>query len=101
MSSFKLITCMLTKKGSVAMIRRLKDEKGIITANITYARGTSSKSLYRMKVVEIMTVLISQERADEIFDYLYRELKLFQPHQGMIYQEAVKRSTGYTLPILD
>jgi len=98
MSDYKLITCMLAQKGAINMIRRLKDEKNIITANITYARGTSSKSIFRMKVVEIMTVLVTEEEADNIFDYLFIELKLYEPHQGMIYQEAVNKSTKYTLP---
>jgi len=98
MSAYKLITCMLSHKGAVNMVKRLKDEKNIITANITYARGTSSKSIFRMKVVEIMTVLVTEEEADNIFDYLFSELKLYEPHKGMIYQEAVNKSTKYTLP---
>ena len=96
--SYKLITCMLSKTIAKEMILKLKKEKDIITANSTHARGTSSKSAYMMKAVEILTVLVDEIEADEVFEFLYSELKLDQAHQGMIYQEAVSRSTKYTLP---
>jgi len=98
--SFKLITCILTKPIAIEIITRLEDEKNIITANTTHARGTSSKSDYIMKAQEILTVLVEQERADEIFYFLYSELELDQPHQGIIYQEAISKSTSYSLPNL-
>ncbi|EHP30113.1 hypothetical protein SMGD1_1589 [Sulfurimonas gotlandica GD1] len=100
MSRYKLITCILTKPVAIEMITRLKEEKGIITANTTHARGTSSKSEYMMKAEEILTVLVDASEADDIFYFLYSELELDQPHQGMIYQEAVAKSTKYSLPDL-
>lgn len=100
MSKYKLITCVLTKPIAIEIITRLKEEKGIITANTTHARGTSSKSEFMMKAEEILTVLVDTSRADEIFYFLYSELELDQPHQGIIYQEAVSKSTSYSLPDL-
>ncbi len=101
MNQFKLITCILTKPIAIEMIRRLKDEKDIITANTTDARGTSSKSnYYMMKAEEILTVVVDAKRAEEIFSFLYCELELDQPHQGIIYQEAISKSTRYILPDL-
>jgi hypothetical protein len=100
MSEFKLITCILTKPIAIEMITRLKNEKNIITANTTHARGTSSKSEYMMKAEEILTVLVDASKADDIFYFLFSELELDQPHQGMIYQEAVSKSTRYSLPDL-
>ncbi len=97
--SYKLITCILTKRIAIEIITRLKNEKGIITANTTHARGTSSKSEYIMKAQDILSVLVEQSRADEIFYFLYSELELNKPHQGIIYQEAVSRSTHYSLPV--
>lgn len=92
---------MLTQPVATEMISRLKKEKNILTANSTQARGTSSKSEYIMKAEVILTVLVEEERADEIFKFLFVELKLDQPHQGMIYQEAISRSTKYSLPDLE
>jgi len=100
MSEYKLITCILTKPVAIEMIRKLKEQKNIITANATHARGTSSKSNYLMKAEEILTVLVDASVADDIFHFLFSELELDQPHQGMIYQEAVAKSTKYSLPDL-
>jgi hypothetical protein len=100
MSQHKLITCILTKPVAIEMITRLKEEKGIITANTTHARGTSSKSNYMMKAEEILTVLVDASQADDVFYFLYSELELDQPHQGIIYQETVAKSTKYSLPDL-
>lgn len=100
MNQYKLITCILTKPIAIEMITRLKEEKGIITANTNHARGTSSKSNYLMKAEEILTVLIDASIADDIFYFLFNELELDKPHQGMIYQEAVSKSTKYSLPDL-
>jgi len=101
MSAYKLITCMLTQHVAIDIMTRLKDEKNIITSNITHARGTSSQSVYHMHVVEIMTVLVSEEESEDIFNYLFEELKLYEPHNGMIYQEAVRKSTKYRLPDME
>jgi hypothetical protein len=54
-----------------------------------------------MKVVEIITVLVEESQADEMFYYLYDELKIGEPHKGMIYQEAVLRATKYSLPDIE
>ena len=101
MSSFKQITCLLTQPVATEMIARLKEEKNIITANAAHARGTSSKSNYIMKATEILTVLVEEDKAEDVFYFLFTELKLDQPHQGMIYQEAISKSTKYTLPDID
>ncbi len=100
MEKYKLITCLLSQHVAIKIMTTLKTEKNIITANLTYARGTSSKSNFHMKVVEIITVLVEESQADEIFYYLYDELQIGEPHKGMIYQEAILRATKYRLPDL-
>ena len=98
--NYKQITCVLTKPIAIEIITRLKNEKNIITANSTPARGTSSKSEYIMKAQNILTVLVEEKDAEDIFYFLYSELELDQPHQGIIYQEAISRATKYSLPDL-
>lgn len=99
--SYKLITCILTKPIAMEIMTQLKDEKNIITANTTNARGTSSKSEYVMKAQNILTVLVEEESAEEVFYFLYTELELDKPHQGIIYQEGITRATKYELPIFE
>ena len=37
--SHKLITCILSKGTAIDVVRKLLEEKGILTANVDYARG--------------------------------------------------------------
>lgn len=98
--TYKQITCIITKPIAMDIIKRLENEKHIITANSTPARGTSSKSNYIMKAQNILTVLVEEKKAEDVFYFLYSELELDQPHQGIIYQEAISRATKYSLPDL-
>jgi len=100
MPNYKLITCIISGKISSGTMEKLKTEKNIITANKISARGTSSKSAYKMKEMEKLTVVIEEERVEEIFEYLFYLLEIDQPNRGMMYQEALGRMTGYSLPNL-
>lgn len=80
------------------MIKRLKEEKGIIRANKSSARGTSSVSNFIFKEVEVLSVVVESERSSEIFDFLYEELELYKPHMGVIYQNSLGKSTQFDLP---
>jgi hypothetical protein len=98
MKEYKLITCNIFAHKSIDMIKRLKEEKGIVTANKSSARGTSSVSNFIFKEVEVLSVVVEESRADEIFNFLYEELELDKPHRGMIYQNTLGRSSSYELP---
>jgi hypothetical protein len=98
MKNYKLITCNIFGHHSLEMIKRLKEEKGITKANKSSARGTSSLHNYRFAEIEILSVVVEEERADEIFSFLYSTLELDKPHHGIIYQNKLGRSSEYLLP---
>jgi len=100
----KLISAILPKGISLDVIRKLKDDKNIITAKLNYARGTGKLTplKYRDGVVErekeILTVIVEEERSDEIFEYIFENAGINKPHGGLMYMHALTRSTGYELP---
>lgn len=98
MQEYKLITCIVLGKIASETLEKLKSEKDIVTANKIKARGTSSKTSYKMSEVEILTVIIEKERADEIFEYLFYLLEIDQPSKGMMLQQALSKMTSYKLP---
>ena len=55
MKNYKQITCMVADIIPLKVVERLKEEKGIITADKTDARGSSSNSNYEMKKMQILT----------------------------------------------
>ena len=98
MNAHRLITAMILGKIPLSVLEQLKVEKGIITANKTHARGTSSNANFEMKEMEVLTLTVEGSRAEEIFEYLYLTLEMDQEGRGMLLQEKLGRCTHYTLP---
>ena len=100
----KLISAILPKGVARGVISQLKEEKNIITANLNYARGTGkmTPNKYRSTVVEpekeILTVVVHEARADEIFEYIYDVANINKPHGGLIYMYPLLHSSEYRLP---
>jgi len=102
--SSKLITAILPKGVALAVIKKLRDEKDIITANMNFARGTGNLTplRYRDEVVErekeILTVVVDEAVSDDIFEYIYVAAEIDKPHAGVIYMHTLQSSTVYQLP---
>jgi len=96
MSSVKQITCTSPLKKGLDVITTLRDI-GIYTANRSTQKGTSINSKEAMEM-EVLDVIVEEDRSEEIFELLYNELDIGKPHHGIIYQTSVKRSSEYKLP---
>ena len=103
----KLITGILPPGRGHEMLKKLKEHKGIITANLDTARGMGklTPDAHRTGVgsqteKEILNVVISADRADEIFEYIYEEAQVNKPHGGLIYMTRLTQSSKYILPEL-
>ena len=100
----KLITAILPKGVSLGVIKKLKEEKNIVTANVNFARGTGKLTplKYRDDVVErekeILTVIVTKENSDEIFEYVYNIADIDKPHGGVMYMYSLGKSSEYSLP---
>jgi nitrogen regulatory protein PII len=100
----KIICAVLPKGVALGVIRKLKEEKGINTANLNYARGTGRLLPVKNKdgVValekEILEVVVDEERSEEIFEYIYEQADMNKPQGGMIYMHPLMQSNQYELP---
>jgi len=100
----KLITCILPKGIAAGVCEKLLQEKGIVTGNINNARGTGhitaklhQKAGYQTEK-EIFRVVVDADKADEVFEFIYNHAELHQPHGGIMFQNALRKSTQYVLP---
>ncbi len=101
----KLITCLLPKTDSKAfeVAKMLHDEKGIETANVSSGRGTGMVKSISYGVwgeVDILTVIVSEQQAEEIFNFIYEKADINRPHGGFIYQGVLAHTTPFLLPDL-
>ena len=100
----KLITCILPKGIAAVVSEKLLNEKGIVTGNINNARGSGhiTAKLHRkagyQTEKEMFRVVVEAERADEVFEFIYNHAELHHPHGGIMYQNALRKSTEYVLP---
>ena len=102
----KLITCTFSDDGTAQkLIKALKEEKDIITANMFQCRGIGAMDkpgrfgrLPPAKSVRVVTVVVPAERADELFNYIYDEADIDRPDGGLIYQSALHSATAFSLP---
>jgi len=100
----KLITCILPKGIAAKVSEKLLNEKGIVTGNINNARGSGHitakmhrKAGYQTEK-EMFRVVVDSNRAEEIFEFIYNHAELHHPHGGIMYQNALMKSTEYILP---
>ncbi len=102
----KLITCDLPKGTARPVIAELKSKYGIIAANINFARGAGRRAPAAFRGIgehaekEILTVVVTESQADEIFTFIYHAAHINRPHGGLIYMHALQHSLRFELPDL-
>ena len=100
----KLISCILPKGICIDVIKSLKEEKGVITANVNTARGVGKLTPLAYRGVgeqaekEVLTVTVASEDADDVFGYIYDEAGIGKPHGGLIYMSSLDHASVYSLP---
>lgn len=107
-----LITCILSDDGQdIELIRSLRNEWGLITANTFQCRGfgLQLRSKYKRRhqgavhSVRVVSLVVAEERADALFEYIYRKVNFSQSCPGLVYQGSLLAASPYSLPpeILD
>jgi nitrogen regulatory protein PII len=103
----KIITCILPDEGQdMALLKALRTEKGVIAANTFQCRGfgVQLRRRYMGKrqiadySVRMVTVVVQEDLADDLFEYIYYQVNFDHPCPGLIYQGNLLTTTPYTLP---
>jgi nitrogen regulatory protein PII len=103
----KIITCILPDEGQdMMLLKALRTEKGIVSANTFQCRGfgLQLRSRYKGKrqvagyLVRVVTVVVEEDQADELFEYIYYQVNFDHPCPGLIYQGNLMAATPYALP---
>ncbi|MGB0712637.1 MAG: hypothetical protein ACPGUC_03655 [Gammaproteobacteria bacterium] len=103
-SARKVITCILPKGRAKPLLELLSLEKGLTTANVHYARGAgritplTHRGIGETTEKEILTVSVSAELADELFEEIFFAAGINQPHGGLMYMHALTAASGFQLP---
>ena len=102
--SHKLITCFLPLGVAAPLAKALKSEKGLATAHISYGRGigkltqTESRQLGDQTEKQILRVVVDANDADDVFEFIYHQAGLDQPHGGLMVMAHVDNFVPLVLP---
>lgn len=100
----KLITCILPKGSARALSEKLWLDKKLNSVNDQDARRITTLTESTHKAIamenEVLTVIVAEEDADEIFEFIYYEAKVYEPNGSIIYMTNLVESNLFTLPHL-
>jgi hypothetical protein len=101
----KLIRCILPVGKALPLLEILKNDKGIISANINFASGLSVgtaiflKKKYEVRIEkEILDVVVPEDRADELFVFIFENAKIGEERGGFMYMKNLQMSVPFVLP---
>ncbi len=103
----KLITVILPKGKDKDLVCKLVNDLKINSMNVNFARGLGRITPHRHRGVEdatekaIVSVLIEEARADEVFEFIFYEADINQPHGGLMFQQPILANTLYSLPDIE
>ena len=103
----KVITAILPKGGSKEVVNKLVYEKGISRINVNYARGSGRLTPLQHRGVgetsekEILTIIVEEHQADEVFEFVFYEAEINRPHGGLMYQQPLHAATLFNLPDIE
>ncbi len=103
---YKLITCFLPSGRGMAVLERLREERGLTNLLYHHARGVGVGSRrgwgsYVAAEREVITVLAPQASAEELFQFLFHAAGLDEPNTGMVFMERVIRASPFELPEIE
>lgn len=102
----KHITCILPKGIAPEILNMLQARWEIVTSNINTARGIGKITPLKYRgpgdqaEKEILTVVVPNDIADTIFNFIYHEANINRPHGGLVYMTAPQYATSFNLPDL-
>ncbi|MDQ5878380.1 MAG: hypothetical protein QG616_846 [Pseudomonadota bacterium] len=91
----KLITAIVSSGHGSKLLEIIENRPGVLSVTHHHARGTGSRRMRPGKAFwsekDVMMVLVEAPQADEVFQLLFDAGGIGEPHQGIIFMEAVRR----------
>jgi hypothetical protein len=100
----KLICCIVPRGRGLALLETLRRERGVVAGHVHLARGLGRATPLGRRAFgeaaerDVVSVVVPAEQADAVFELLYFEGGIDQPHGGFVYQRSLDRATELSVP---
>ncbi|MEE2836079.1 MAG: P-II family nitrogen regulator [Myxococcota bacterium] len=100
----KMIQAIIPMGTALPVVKALREEKGLDAANINFARGVgrfvraSERRLGDDQEKEILSIIVPNDRADEIFEWVFETADMDRPHGGIVYMIPLSHASLFQIP---
>ena len=91
----KLVTAIVPSGHGRLLLEIVENRQGVLSVTHHHARGTGSRRMRPGRTFsaekDVLMVLVEAPQADEVFKLLFEAGGIGEPHQGIIFMEAIRR----------
>lgn len=107
MEPAKMIVCMLPDDGTdIKIMHRLRKEKDVTRAESIACRGVHNLQASKTRrgrlpeptLYRILTIIVTEAEADDVFDFVHEKAQIGQPGRGVLVQTTILGATRYVMP---
>jgi hypothetical protein len=97
----RLVGCVMPKGVGLEIMNRLFHEKGLTRVELHSARGfmgSDPTGLFNRVEKDFLMAIVEEDRADDIFDWIYREARVSEVEGRFLYMTRLNRATAFEIP---
>jgi nitrogen regulatory protein PII len=100
----KLIQAIIPMGTALPILKALRDDKALDAAHVNFARGVgrfvrwSERRLGDDEEKEILSIIVPNDRADEIFEWVFHQADMDRPHGGIVYMTPLSHASMFVIP---
>lgn len=102
-----MIVCMLPDDGTdIEIMRQLRKEKDVTRAESIACRGVNNLQATKTRrgnlpepaLYRILTIIVTEAEADDVFDFVHEKAQIGKPGRGIQMQTTILGATRYVMP---
>jgi hypothetical protein len=103
----KMLVCMLPDDGTdIKIMQQLRNEKHVNRTDSIACRGVNNLQASKTRrgrlpeptLYRILTIIVTEAEADDVFDFVHQIAQIGQPGRGILLQTTILGATRYVMP---
>lgn len=102
MQRYKTITCIVPSGRALELLERVRSEQGVTSSYTHHARDVASHAGGVGRTIadesEVVSVLVPEEDAERMFEFLHQAAGIGEPGGGLIFMERMLAARASPAP---